>query len=84
MKNESSESPRKVPEISDLLKVPDSESKVFSNKSSLTVGSPFIQNRKMFKIPDYNNPIYQEKEVDTNRSERMFRRTNFKINSDSR
>lgn len=45
--------------------------------------NPFIQQRRIFKLPDYKNPIYQEADYDSN-----FRRTNFRItdnrNSESR
>lgn len=36
--------------------------------------NPFIQQRRIFKLPDYKNPIYQEPDYDAN-----FRRTNFRI-----
>lgn len=43
-------------------------------------GSPFIESRRVFKMTDYNDPRYQEKEYDPNAQDHIFRRTNFRMN----
>ena len=36
--------------------------------------------RKIFKLPDFNDPKYQEKTVDISNKDHLFRRTNYRIN----
>ncbi|CAM6006370.1 unnamed protein product [Sphagnum balticum] len=67
-----------------LDNIPESKSSVFSKAYKESVGTPFLQNRKLFKLIDYNDDRYKEKDYNIeSKHETIFRRTNFRIQDKS-
>lgn len=64
---------------SDLPSIKKEKEAKFTDYQEPT-GSPFRQTKRMFRLSDYTNINYEEKEIDVNRDQQMFRRTRFKIN----